>query len=92
MRITGYEYGLHEAERDVVTYHWHPVGLSPVRYPHLHIGGRTSPTDLSKVHLVTGRVGLVEVVRMAITELGVEPLRRDWEDVLDRAERDLSSA
>ena len=45
VRPTGYEYRLlHRAERDVVTYHWHPVGRSPVDYPHVHLGSETFPS------------------------------------------------
>lgn len=55
--------------------------------PHLHVHVRTAPIDLSKVRLPTGHVSLVAVIRMAITELGVEPLRADRHDVLERDER-----
>ena len=92
-RTTGYDFRLLDREdRDIVAYHWHPSGPSRVTRPHLHIGGRTSPTDLSKVHLTTGRVSLADVVGMAITEMGVEPLRPDWQEVRERAERDLAEA
>ena len=47
--------------------------------------------DLSKAHLLAGPITLVALIRMAITELGVEPLRPDWRPILDRAERDLAS-
>jgi len=91
--VQAYEYVLLDrAFGEIVAYHWHPSGPSRVTHPHLHIGGRTSPTDLSKVHLTTGRVSLADVVSMAIVELGVEPLRPDWRDVLDRAERELGES
>jgi hypothetical protein len=72
-------------ERMILAYHWHPSGRSTVTAPHLHVGGRTAPVDLSKAHLPTGVVALPAVVRMSITELGVEPLRTDWREVLDQA-------
>lgn len=87
MSTVGYYDELLDAEgRGLLAYHWRPEGPSQVVTPHLHVGGRTSPLDLSKAHLPTGQVSLVAVVRMAITELGVEPLRPDWLVVLDRAE------
>lgn len=83
----GYFYTLRDHQgRGVLAYHWHPNGPSPVTHPHLHVGGRTTPIDLRKAHLPTGQVSLVAVVRMAIAELGVAPLRPDWQAVLDRAE------
>ena len=74
-----------------LAYHWHPTGRSPFTAPHLHVGCRIPPHDLSKAHLLSGPVTLPMVIRMAITELGVEPLRADWEAVLDRAERALTT-
>ena len=89
--IVGYDYSLRERDGvEVLAYHWHPTGPSPVTAPHLHVGGRTAPVDLSKVRLPTGPVSLAAVVRMTIADLGVEPLRPDWHAVLDRAERELA--
>ena len=91
VEIVGYEYRLRDrAGQDIIAYHWHPIGRSPITYPHLHVGGRTPSVGLSKAHLPTGQVSLAAVVRMAITELGVEPLRPDWREVLDQAEQELS--
>ena len=83
----GYVYEVLDRQaREIVSYHWHPAGRSPITVPHLHVGGHTGSVDLSKAHLPTGRVSLVAVIRMTITEFGVEPLRDDWRAVLDRAE------
>lgn len=79
-RVLTTNYWYHVADRDervILAYHWHPVGRSTATSPHLHIGGRTTPVDLSKAHLPTGFVTLPAVIRMTITELGVEPLRTD---------------
>lgn len=78
-------------EREIVAYHWHPSGVSTVAYPHLHLSGRLSPLDagrgaepvaLGQMHLPTGPVTLADVVRLLITEFGVEPRRDDWDAVL----------
>ena len=75
---TEYSYELRGANgHPFLAYHWHPVGLSPVTTPHLHIGGSVTGVDLSKVHLPTGPVFLPDVLRFAIIDLGVEPLRAD---------------
>jgi hypothetical protein len=88
----GYVYRvLASAEQPILSYHWHPEGLSSVTYPHLHIELGTSPIDLSKAHLPSGPISLVTVVRMTISELGVEPLRTNWREVLDRAEATISA-
>lgn len=87
----GYCYEIRDRQQGkFISYHWHPVGNSSVTYPHLHVSGRAGSVDLSKAHLPTGRVSLVAVLRMTITELGVELLRDDWNTVLNQAERDLA--
>jgi hypothetical protein len=91
VRTASYLYEVRDRQsRKILSYHWHPRGRSAVVRPHLHIEQQTSPTDLSKAHLPTGNISLVDVVRMAITELGAEPLRPDWLAALDRAERELA--
>lgn len=81
--VDGYRVELARADgRTILAYHWHPVGVSPVTWPHLHIGGSLVGIDLSKAHLPTGVVALQDVLRFAIADLGVEPLRDDWSEVL----------
>ena len=43
--------------------------------------------DLDRRHLATGHVLLAMVVRMLIEEFGVAPLRPDWQQVLDQADK-----
>jgi hypothetical protein len=87
VEIVGYNYAIEHDGRDLVSYHWHPQGESPITWPHMHVG-----TDIhvgerwfGKVHLPTGAVGLERVVALAITELGAKPLRDDWERVIAEA-------
>jgi hypothetical protein len=47
---------------------------------------------LGKTHLPTGYITLAELLRVAITDLGVEPLHDDWADVLDRCDRVMRAA
>ncbi len=62
-------------------------GKSPITQPHMHVAAAVQIGDqwLGKVHLPTGVVGLEQVIALAIVELGVEPLRDDWERLIDEA-------
>ncbi len=79
----GYAYALRDRDdREVIAYHWHPTGAGSIAFPHLHVEGRRRSLD-RKVHLPTGQVALVAVLRCAVSELGVEPLRSDWQTILE---------
>jgi hypothetical protein len=79
----GYWYEIRRRDGPTVfAYHWHPVGLSHVTTPHLHVGGTSGGLNLTRAHLPTGYITLQHVIRFAIVDLGVEPLRDDWREVL----------
>jgi hypothetical protein len=96
--VTMYLYAVNDLDgRELFTFHWHPVGVSPVRGPHLHVSAArpvalsTRPGSsvaaeliLNRIHFPTHRIELAELVRFLIIELGVGPRRSDWERVLDR--------
>ena len=85
--IAGYWYAiLHADERELLAYHWHPRGVSAIVWPHLHVSAPVAPLDLSRAHLPTGPVSLPAVLRCAIADLGVRPLRQGWAAVLADAE------
>jgi hypothetical protein len=69
-----------------ISYHWHPIGASQVRTPHLHVRTRSDAgyggMPLDRLHLPTGSIPLAAIVRFLITELGVEPNRADWVRIL----------
>jgi hypothetical protein len=73
--------------REVIAFHWHPNGRSPVTFPHIHLGpaAMVGHVKLAAAHVPTGRVALADVLHLAISELTVEPQRADWETVLDEA-------
>jgi hypothetical protein len=92
VRTAGYQYVLYGADgRAIVAYHWHPAGRSPVITPHLHLGAgaEVGRRDVADAHLPTGHITLEDVLRLAISEFGVRPLRRDWSEILDRTRRSL---
>ena len=59
------------------------VGAQPLGKA-LHLGPATAipSSPAASVHLPTGVISLPDVLRLAITELGVTPQREDWERVL----------
>jgi hypothetical protein len=78
-----YAIGLHDTG-ELLAYHWHPRGKSPVVDPHLHVRANIQLGErwLGKVHLPTGAIELEDIVSLAVNELAVEPLREDWELLL----------
>ncbi len=83
-RIVSYFYAFEHAGSELLAYHWHPQGHSRVTEPHLHVMGNRefSGQPVGKLHLPTGAIRLEEIVALAISELGAEPLREDWRAVL----------
>lgn len=96
MRTVQYLYAFSTPQgQEILSFHWTPeaIGANVVTTPHLHIGsviavGQTAlrPGDLHKAHIPTGSVSVEAVVRLAIAEFGVEPLRPNWEEVLQGTE------
>lgn len=88
--IQGYNYVLRLPDNsEIVAYQWDPEGPGRVNFPHLHIGrGATGsvttfgPRGLHRIHFPTKHIELEDVLRLAISEFGVEPRRDDWERVL----------
>jgi hypothetical protein len=67
----------------VVSWHWHPD--STVQEPHIHNGSTQLAADAvlsRRHHIPTDRVSLESVVRFCLDDLGVEPLRDNWDEVL----------
>lgn len=65
---SGYAYELRrEDATELLLYHWHPGGPSPMQAPHLHLG--TELVDALRVatspHLPTGHVGPPRIHRQA---------------------------
>jgi hypothetical protein len=85
-----YTYTLEDAdEREIVAFHWHPAGRSPVTRPHLHLGpGCGVEAAVSKVHFPTGRISVGDFLWTLIDGFDVPARRDDWQNVLD-ASRDV---
>ena len=74
---------------EIVAYHWHPRGPSPITTPHLHVGAGAEVTrrDMLGAHLPTGRIALEEFLRCLIRDFEVSPHRQDWDTVLTDAQQ-----
>lgn len=83
---------------ELLAFHWHPRGISPAKFPHLHIGSaiitknltaafpRPIAREFSDAHIPTGPIALRALVAFLVEELGVAPLRPNWHDILDRVD------
>lgn len=86
----GYNYALRDVEDrfEIIGFHWHQSGPSPVTGYHMHLrkGARIGFTPLLDVHLPSGRVAIEDVLRLAV-ELGAAARpahRHDWDKILTR--------
>ncbi|HZQ37584.1 MAG TPA: hypothetical protein VFD32_16750 [Dehalococcoidia bacterium] len=85
---TGYTRAIEDGGgHETVAWHWHPRARGQIEEPHRHLGaGSGASAELAKRHLPTGRLALSGVVRYLIRDLGVRPLRADWEQALATVE------
>jgi len=84
VRSLGYRCALHDAEHEILAYHWHPLARGEVVFPHLHLsaGARVAHARLTSAHLPTGLVPLEDVLRLAVQAFDARPVRPDWDQVL----------
>jgi hypothetical protein len=86
-RVTtdAYQYRLDDGTGlELASWHWHPGTGNP--HPHLHVPG--GPAG-KRVHLPTGRVSIESVLRLLLTDLGIQPTRDhvdDYHEVLEASE------
>ncbi|MFN0147524.1 MAG: hypothetical protein ACKVT1_13505 [Dehalococcoidia bacterium] len=76
--LRGYRHQFYSGGAEVILFHWHPIGLSRITEPHLHVGeGR-----LRGLHVPSGEIGLGRIIEFAIRELRAVPTRDDWESLI----------
>ncbi|RIK37062.1 MAG: hypothetical protein DCC58_18515 [Chloroflexi bacterium] len=90
-RDVAYSYTISDRDgRELVAWHWHPVGVSAETAPHVHLSG-VAPLDLGRglralpladLHVPSGQVTLAGIARFLIAEAGIQPQRRNWREVL----------
>jgi hypothetical protein len=45
VEVLGYLYAIGYEGRELVSYHWHPSGSSPITWPHMHVGANIQVGD-----------------------------------------------
>src|SRR5215216_1238166 len=89
-----YAVSLYRGEREIAAYHWEPeaIGAGAVLTPHVHFGKDLSSSSMSSedrnlistlasAHMPTGTVPFAALLRTAIRDFGVEPLRHQTESI-----------
>ncbi len=89
-RVTteAYMYQLADGAHEMFALHWHPIGQSLEKLPHLHLGDKVLRNDApitSRSHMSMPRASFEQAVRWAI-EFGTVPLVQDWDDRLTLCE------
>ncbi len=83
MRLEGYVYSVRfsqSEEGECFAWHWHPGSVTD---PHLHVAAHHPDAgDLSRLHLPAALITFQAVLRFLLAELGVQPLRADWQRIL----------
>lgn len=89
VRTTFYYYALKGRDgREILSFHWRPElprgSKDFVTTPYVHVGpgAEFGLSLLDGAHIPTNLIGLEEVLRFAIRDLRVQPLRRDWQKAL----------
>jgi hypothetical protein len=86
VRVVGYGYSVIDTGgRELLAFHWHPDGQSPIVEPHLHIHGAVAGIALDSAHVPTGLVSLQSFLRFLIRDFAVVPLRPDWPTLLEES-------
>jgi hypothetical protein len=95
IRTFAYSYLLFRDDREIVGYHWdHEAVAGAVRTPHVHLGkdlthaglpreDRDRLGSLAAAHMPTGPMPFTAILRTAIRDFDVEPLRRQGETIED---------
>ena len=66
VRTEAYRYRIDDsARRELISWHWHPIGDSRHTRPHLHV----SEGRLAGLHLPTGRVSIEGILRFLLVDL-----------------------
>jgi hypothetical protein len=91
-RQIGYDYRILDSSgHEIIAWHWHPIGNSPITHTHLHVSSQIQPIPLGRgldplpladLHIPAGYVDLPDIVRFLIAEVGVRPHKRGWEALL----------
>ena len=72
--------------KPVIQWHWHP-GSGNTDEPHIHVRASEDICGRAtrRLHIPSERVAFESIVRFLIVDLGVVPLRDDWEELVNDA-------
>lgn len=70
-----------ESDEELFQWHWHPQRHREDCHLHVAVSNDVLP-DLHKKHIPSHRISFEEVLLFLIREMGVEPIRGDWEGKL----------
>jgi hypothetical protein len=90
VQTTYWDYAiLDQHHNELISYHWHPDGVSDRKAPHFHAGsaildttGHEMGKTFSRLHLPSGHVTVADVVRALIEEFNVRPIHDRWDETL----------
>ncbi|HLZ69263.1 MAG TPA: hypothetical protein VKV26_05060 [Dehalococcoidia bacterium] len=94
VQLTGYDYALRspDARSEFLAFHLHP-DVPNSASPHLHLGSALlRRPSFATAQIPTGWVSSAEVLRLLIRDLGVRPLRPEWDALLIEASSARSTA
>ena len=70
-----YRWVLNDSDgHEIFAYHYHPMGSSSVKHPHLHVGSHDRRLAQGEKHLPTGYISFAEIIHCLITEFEIPPL------------------
>lgn len=88
-RISTNEY-IHHLKKDgepVIGWHFHP-GDAKILFPHIHLYTHEAKDSwwkgMNSLHMPSGRILLEDVIWFLVSEIGVEPARNDWIEVIKK--------
>ena len=72
VEVRGYLYAIGYEGRELVSYHWHPSGHSPITWPHMHVGANVQVGDrwLGRSTCLPARSASSESWRWRLPSLG----------------------
>jgi hypothetical protein len=89
----GYIFSISDSDdAELMSYHWHPLSVSPDLGPHMHVGQKVLPQNAT-LHVPTPRMTVEDLVEHAIDSFGAGPAIDDdtWRPLLaDSRERHVA--
>ena len=72
----------------MVAYHWHPY-VQGSEFPHVH--ALAAAPEIQRLHIAVPCCTLKHVLTLAMRDLGVQPVRGDWQQAVAEADATLQA-